>query len=248
MNLLATDLTAIEDQFDVIVAGGGPAGSAAAIAAARAGCSVLVVDRGIHPRPKVCGCCLASAGIKVLAQLGASSVLNQAQPLSTVRLECGDQTIHMRREGGVAIGRNELDGSQLVSSTSPAPSSAARHAQATASIVVVPIPDRTLTTHRPRFSADSAASMAMTMHCAPKRFAHSVMRSGRATAAVFTPILSAPESMSRAASATARTPPPTVSGIESTRRTRATVCAAVARPSGVAEMSSSVISSAPSAS
>jgi flavin-dependent dehydrogenase len=28
-------------------------------------------------------------------------------------LECGDQTIHMRREGGVAIGRNELDESLL---------------------------------------------------------------------------------------------------------------------------------------
>ena len=54
MNLLDTNLTAIEEQFDVIIAGGGPAGSAAAIAAARAGCSVLVVDRGIHPRSKVC--------------------------------------------------------------------------------------------------------------------------------------------------------------------------------------------------
>ena len=113
MNLLDTNLTAIEEQFDVIIAGGGPAGSAAAIAAARAGCSVLVVDRGIHPRPKVCGCCLAPSGIEALTQLGASSVLNQAQQLSTVRLECGDRIIHMRREGGVAIGRDELDESLL---------------------------------------------------------------------------------------------------------------------------------------
>jgi len=110
---ILTNLSAITDEFDVIIAGGGPAGSAAAIAALRAGCTVLVVDRGIHPRQKVCGCCLAPAGIKVLAQLGASSVLDSAQKLSVVRLECGGQVMQMRREGGVAIARDELDESLL---------------------------------------------------------------------------------------------------------------------------------------
>ena len=113
MKGILTNLSAITDEFDVIIAGGGPAGSAAAIAALRAGCSVLVVDRGIHPRQKVCGCCLAPAGIKVLAQLGASSVLDSAQKLSVVRLECGGQVMQMRREGGVAIARDELDESLL---------------------------------------------------------------------------------------------------------------------------------------
>ena len=113
MKGILTNLSAITDEFDVIIAGGGPAGSAAAIAALRAGCTVLVVDRGIHPRQKVCGCCLAPAGIKVLAQLGASSVLDNAQKLSVVRLECGGQVMQMRREGGVAIARDELDESLL---------------------------------------------------------------------------------------------------------------------------------------
>ena len=113
MKGILTNLSAITDEFDVIIAGGGPAGSAAAIAALRAGCTVLVVDRGIHPRQKVCGCCLAPAGIKVLAQLGASSVLDSAQKLSVVRLECGGQVMQMRREGGVAIARDELDESLL---------------------------------------------------------------------------------------------------------------------------------------
>ena len=113
MKGILTNLSAITDQFDVIIAGGGPAGSAAAIAALRAGCTVLVVDRGIHPRQKVCGGCLAPAGIKVLAQLGASSVLDSAQKLSVVRLECGGQVMQMRREGGVAIARDELDESLL---------------------------------------------------------------------------------------------------------------------------------------
>lgn len=107
------NLAQIAGAFDVIVAGGGPAGSAAAISAARSGCSVLLVDRGIHPRNKVCGCCVAPAGIEVLAQLGSSSVLDGAQQLSTVRLECGDRALTVRRGGGAAIGRDALDESLL---------------------------------------------------------------------------------------------------------------------------------------
>ena len=113
MKNIAINLSAITDEFDVIIAGGGPAGSAAAIAAARAGCSVLVVDRGVHPRQKVCGCCLAPAGIEALVQLGASAVLDGAQQLFTVRLECGDRSVTLQRGGGVAIGRDELDESLL---------------------------------------------------------------------------------------------------------------------------------------
>jgi geranylgeranyl reductase family protein len=41
--------------YDVIVVGAGPAGSAAATALARAGCSVLVLEKSKHPRHKSCG-------------------------------------------------------------------------------------------------------------------------------------------------------------------------------------------------
>src|SRR5215510_264542 len=41
--------------FDVIIAGGGPAGSSAAIHLARAGLQVLVVEQKRFPRPKLCG-------------------------------------------------------------------------------------------------------------------------------------------------------------------------------------------------
>jgi menaquinone-9 beta-reductase len=41
--------------YDLIVIGGGPAGSAAAITAARTGARVLLLERGKYPRHKVCG-------------------------------------------------------------------------------------------------------------------------------------------------------------------------------------------------
>jgi flavin-dependent dehydrogenase len=40
---------------DAVIAGGGPAGSIAALILARAGKKVLVLEKGLFPRPKVCG-------------------------------------------------------------------------------------------------------------------------------------------------------------------------------------------------
>jgi thioredoxin reductase len=40
---------------DIAVIGGGPAGAAAAIRAARAGAKVVVFEKGKHGRDKVCG-------------------------------------------------------------------------------------------------------------------------------------------------------------------------------------------------
>ncbi|MGH6840395.1 MAG: NAD(P)/FAD-dependent oxidoreductase, partial [Methylocella sp.] len=40
---------------DVIIAGAGPAGAAAACHLARSGASVILLDRAIFPRDKVCG-------------------------------------------------------------------------------------------------------------------------------------------------------------------------------------------------
>jgi len=72
-----------------------------------------------------------------------------------------------------------------------------------------------------------------------------VISSGRFTAAELTPTLSAPACSSASASATERTPPPTVMGSEKTARTARMVSNALARPSWVAEMSRIVSSSTP---
>lgn len=53
-------------QVDVLVVGGGPAGSATAYHLARRGVDVLLVDKATFPREKVCGDGLAPRGVKAL--------------------------------------------------------------------------------------------------------------------------------------------------------------------------------------
>jgi flavin-dependent dehydrogenase len=55
--------------FDVIVAGGGPGGCATAIAAARAGLRVLLLERGQFPRHKVCGEFVSAESLRLLSTL-----------------------------------------------------------------------------------------------------------------------------------------------------------------------------------
>lgn len=55
---------------DVVVIGGGPAGSAAAIELARAGRDVTLVDRARFPRDKVCGDGITTGALRLLEELG----------------------------------------------------------------------------------------------------------------------------------------------------------------------------------
>ena len=61
--------------FDLVVAGGGPGGSALAILAADAGLRVLVVERQRFPRGKVCGEFVAAEGCRVLERVGVLPAL-----------------------------------------------------------------------------------------------------------------------------------------------------------------------------
>ena len=58
--------------YDLIVIGGGPAGTTAAITAARGGARVLLLERGRLPRHKVCGEFISAESLQLLATLLAS--------------------------------------------------------------------------------------------------------------------------------------------------------------------------------
>jgi len=55
---------------DVVVVGGGPAGTATAITLARHGCDVLLVDKARFPRDKCCGDGLTTGALRLLEGLG----------------------------------------------------------------------------------------------------------------------------------------------------------------------------------
>ena len=72
----------------VLVVGAGPAGSAAALAARRAGAEVLLIDKAGFPRDKVCGDGVAPQALDVLSVLGVDvdALVDGSAPVRTLRL------------------------------------------------------------------------------------------------------------------------------------------------------------------
>jgi len=105
--------------FDAVIAGAGPAGSAAAILLARAGWSVALIEKQCFPRRKVCGECIAASNLPLLEALGIGPAFEAgAGPeLRKVALMRGDRSIvadlpaaaHQKYRWGRALGRETLD-------------------------------------------------------------------------------------------------------------------------------------------
>ncbi len=77
---------------DVLVVGGGPAGSAAAILLARAGFEVCLLERAHLPRDKACGEYLSPGCVPLLERLGVLSAVQRAHahPIRGMRVETPD--------------------------------------------------------------------------------------------------------------------------------------------------------------
>ncbi len=80
---------------DVVVVGGGPAGSAIAILLAERGWSVRLIDKASFPRPKICGEYLSPEAARILDRLGVLKDVDAAgaQPLSGMRIVAPDGTV-----------------------------------------------------------------------------------------------------------------------------------------------------------
>jgi flavin-dependent dehydrogenase len=80
---------------EVLVVGGGPAGSSVAFALARAGVDVLVLDRARFPRSKPCAESLSPEASRILHDMGALAAIERAgaAKLAGIRVHAPDGTI-----------------------------------------------------------------------------------------------------------------------------------------------------------
>jgi flavin-dependent dehydrogenase len=66
--------------YDVIIAGGGPAGSSAAIHLASRDFSVLLLEKSTFPRPKLCGEFISPECVQHFEKLGVANEMQQSHP------------------------------------------------------------------------------------------------------------------------------------------------------------------------
>src|SRR5271165_5945964 len=89
---------------EVIVAGGGPAGLAAAIAARQAGLEVTVVDRAHPPIDKACGEGIMPDGLAALQRLGVTVPPAQAYPFGGIRFVDDSHSVEATFAAGEGYG------------------------------------------------------------------------------------------------------------------------------------------------
>lgn len=107
---------------EVLVVGGGPAGSSVAFALARAGVDVLLVDRAQFPRPKPCAEYLSPEASRILSAMGALDAIEQsgAAALGGIRVRAPNGAIiagdfaashgyHGFSDRGLSVRREILD-------------------------------------------------------------------------------------------------------------------------------------------
>jgi flavin-dependent dehydrogenase len=99
--------------YDLIIIGGGPAGTSAAITAPRESAKVLLLERGLFPRHKVCGEFVSAESLDLLDSLlgpNDKASLENAIRISKTRVFLDGRTIETSvSPSGASIARFDLD-------------------------------------------------------------------------------------------------------------------------------------------
>jgi menaquinone-9 beta-reductase len=99
--------------YDLIVVGGGPAGTSAAITCARNGARVLLLERGRFPRHKVCGEFVSAESLDLLADLLTrqhARLFSEAIRIPRARVFLDGRTLHAPvNPPAASISRLDLD-------------------------------------------------------------------------------------------------------------------------------------------
>ncbi|HZU33224.1 MAG TPA: NAD(P)/FAD-dependent oxidoreductase [Candidatus Angelobacter sp.] len=97
-------------EYDLIVVGAGPAGSACAITAARAGARVLLLEKDTFPRQKVCGEFVSSESLGLLQGLLQDDQFGSCPHIDSSRIFLDNRTISLPvSPSAQSIPRFELD-------------------------------------------------------------------------------------------------------------------------------------------
>lgn len=98
------------ESYDLIVIGGGPAGSAAAITAARADIRVLLLEKGQFPRHKVCGEFVSAESLELLRSLAGDTHFPDKPAIDRSCFFVGKRSVSFRLpHPALSVPRFELD-------------------------------------------------------------------------------------------------------------------------------------------
>ena len=114
------DIPNNDSMFDIIVVGGGPGGSAAAGYAALAGHRVLLLEKSVYPRDKICGDAVGGKSLKHVFELGVKPMIEKIphnRVTGIIFSSANGQSIHCslpeeeieNKEAGYALPRKEFD-------------------------------------------------------------------------------------------------------------------------------------------